>query len=127
MNESPRIEGLLRRIRRELRRRRAESYGLRGAFWGAVAGVVVLLAKHAVGGAAAWVAAALVILGAVAGIAHCASPRAAPGDAARVARPAVTRDPLASTPPASAAPAGLKRRRGAHVTRTLAHRPTLQL
>src|SRR5256712_13727217 len=85
MSESPRIEGLLRRIRREIRRRRAEYYGLRGAFWGAVAGVVVLLAKHAVGGAAAWVAAALVILGAVAGIAYGAARRVARGDAARVA------------------------------------------
>ena len=37
MIESPRIEGLLRRIRREIRRRRAEYYGLRGAFWAAVA------------------------------------------------------------------------------------------
>ena len=50
MTESPRIEGLLRRIRREIRRRRAEYYGLRGAFWGAVAGVAVLLAKHGLGG-----------------------------------------------------------------------------
>ena len=47
MTESPRIEGLLRRIGREIRRRRAEYYGLRGAFWGAVAGVAILLAKHA--------------------------------------------------------------------------------
>src|SRR5713101_8393913 len=85
MNESPRIEGLLRRIRREIGRRRAEYYGLRGAFWGAVAGVVVLLAKHAVGGAAAWAAAALVILGAVAGIGYGAARRVARGDAARVA------------------------------------------
>src|SRR5437870_2695733 len=85
MTESPRIEGLLQRIRREIRRRRAEYYGLRGAFWGAVAGVVVLLAKHAVGGAAAWTAAALVILGALAGIAYGAARRVARGDAARVA------------------------------------------
>ena len=28
------MEDLLRRIRREIRRRRAEFYGLRGAFWG---------------------------------------------------------------------------------------------
>src|SRR6266545_3062778 len=85
MNESSRIEGLLRRIRREIRRRRAEYYGLRGAFWGAVAGAVVLLAKHAVGSTAAWAAAALVILGAVAGIAYGAARRVARGDAARVA------------------------------------------
>ena len=85
MNESSRIEGLLRRIRREIRLRRAEYYGLRGAFWGAVAGVVVLVAKHAVGSTAAWAAAALVILGAVAGIAYGAARRVARGDAARVA------------------------------------------
>src|SRR6266540_1589810 len=60
MNESSRIEGLLRRIRREIRRRRAEYYGLRGAFWGAVAG-------------------------AVAGIAYGAARRVPRGDAARVA------------------------------------------
>jgi len=42
MAESPGIEGLLQRIRREIRRRRAEYYGLRGAFWGAVGGVAVL-------------------------------------------------------------------------------------
>src|SRR3989442_12984572 len=89
MNESPRIEGLLRRIRREIGRRRAEYYGLRGAFWGAVAGVVVLLAKHAVGGAAAWAAAALVILGAVAGIGDGGARRVARGDAARVAGRAI--------------------------------------
>ena len=57
MTESPRIEGLLRRIGREVRRRRAEYYGLRGAFWGAVAGVAVLLAKHALTGRAPWIAA----------------------------------------------------------------------
>src|SRR6266511_2520877 len=85
MIESSRIEGLLRRIRREIRRRRAEYYGLRGAFWGAVAGAVVLLAKHAVGSTAAWAAAALVLLGAVAGIAYGAARRVARGDAARVA------------------------------------------
>src|SRR3989449_10366012 len=85
MTESPRIEGLLRRIRREIRRRRAEYYGLRGAVWGAVVGVAVLLAKHGVGGAAPWAAAALVILGAAAGIAYGAARRVARGDAARVA------------------------------------------
>ncbi|PYN25834.1 MAG: hypothetical protein DMD99_07330 [Candidatus Rokuibacteriota bacterium] len=85
MTESPRIEGLLRRIRREIRRRRAEYYGLRGAFWGAVVGVAVLLAKHGVGGAAPWAAAALVILGAAAGIAYGAARRVGRADTARVA------------------------------------------
>src|SRR5258705_5149302 len=85
MSESPGIEGLLRRIRREIRRGRAEYYGLRGAFWGALAGVVILLAKHAVGGAAPWTAAALVILGAAAGIAYGAARGVRRGDVARVA------------------------------------------
>src|SRR6516225_1345666 len=77
MTESPRIEGLLRRIGREIRRRRAEYYGLRGAFWGAVAGVAVLLAKHALAGRAPWIAAALMVLGGVA--ASHASPIARSG------------------------------------------------
>src|SRR3989449_4146295 len=85
MTESPRIEGLLRRIRREIRRRRAEYYGLRGAVWGAVVGVAVLLAKHGVGGAAPWAAAALVILGAAAGISYGAARRVGRADTARVA------------------------------------------
>jgi hypothetical protein len=85
MTESPRIEGLLRRIRGEIRRRRAEYYGLRGAFWGASAGVIVLLAKHAVGGRAAWAAGALIVIGTVAGIAYGTARRIARGDTARVA------------------------------------------
>jgi hypothetical protein len=85
MTESPRIEGLLRRVGREIRRRRAEYYGLRGAFWGAVAGVAVLLAKHALAGRAPWIAASLMVLGAVAGIVYGASRRVRRGDIARVA------------------------------------------
>jgi hypothetical protein len=85
MTESPRIERLLRRIGGEVRRRRAEYYGLRGAFWGAVAGVVILLTKHAVGPRAAWIAAGLIVLGAVAGIAYGMARRVARGDVARVA------------------------------------------
>src|SRR3989442_14620623 len=111
MSESPRIEGLLRRIRREIRRRRAEYYGLRGAFWGAVAGVVVLLAKHAVGGAAAWAAAALVILGAVAGIGYGAARRGARGDAGRGADRAFGLDDRGATTPEGAGRADRTRRR----------------
>ena len=85
MIESPRIEGLLRRIRREIRRRRAEYYGLRGAFWAAVGGVVILLAKHVVGSAAPWAAAGLVALGAAAGVAYGAARRVQRRDVARVA------------------------------------------
>jgi len=85
MTESPRIEGLLRRVGREIRRRRAEYYGLRGAFWGAVAGVAVLLAKHALAGRAPWIAAGLMVLGAVAGIVYGAARKVRRGDVARVA------------------------------------------
>ena len=85
MIESPRIEGLLRRVAREIRRRRAEYYGLRGAFWGAVAAVAVLLAKHALGGHAAWIAASLMVLGAAAGIIYGAARGIRRADVARVA------------------------------------------
>src|SRR4029453_6746145 len=85
MTESPRIEGLLRRIRREIRRRRAEYYGLRGAFWGAVAGVAVLLAKHGLGGKAPWIAAGLAVLGVLAGLVYGTARGVRRGDVARVA------------------------------------------
>src|SRR5437773_11230029 len=85
MTESPRIDGLLRRIRGEVRRRRAEYYGVRGAFWGAVGGVAVLLSKHGIGSAAPWIAGALVVVGAGAGIAYGLARRVALADVARVA------------------------------------------
>src|SRR5256712_1033081 len=85
MPESPRIEGLLRRIRREIRRRRAEYYGLRGAFWGAVAAVAVMLAKHGIGARAPWIAGGLVVLGLLVGIAYGAARGIRRGDVARVA------------------------------------------
>jgi hypothetical protein len=85
MTESPRLHGLLRRIRGEIRRRRAEYYGIRGAFWGAVAAVAVLLAKHGIGSAAPWIAGALVVGGAAAGIAYGLARRVGRSDAARVA------------------------------------------
>src|SRR3989449_11751021 len=97
MIESPRIEGLLRRIRREIRRRRAEYYGLRGAFWAAVAGVVVLLAKHVVGRAAPGAAAGLVALGAAAGVAYGAARRVQRRDVARVADRAFDLDDRVAT------------------------------
>src|SRR5207245_3107447 len=83
--ESPRIEGLLRRIRREIRRRRAEYYGLRGAFWGAVAGVAVMLAKQGIGARAPWIAGGLVVLGLLVGLAYGAARGIRRGDVARVA------------------------------------------
>src|SRR4029453_5352780 len=83
MTRSPRIEGLLRRIRREIRRRRAEYYGLRGAFWGAVVGVAVMLAKHAIGAKAPWIAGGLVLFGLLVGVAYGATRGLRRGDVAR--------------------------------------------
>jgi hypothetical protein len=85
MAQSPGIESLLRRIGREIRRRRAEHYCLRGAFWGAVAGVAVLLVKHALGPQAPWVAGGLLLVGAIAGLVYGASRRLRRTDVARVA------------------------------------------
>jgi len=79
------MEDLLRRIRREIRRRRAEFYGLRGAFWGGMAGLVVLLVKQGVGGTAPWVAGGLVLVGALAGLVYGAARRIDRRDTARVA------------------------------------------
>jgi len=79
------MEDLLRQIRREIRRRRAEFYGLRGAFWGGMAGLVVLLVKQGVGGTAPWVAGGLVLVGALAGLVYGAARRIDRGDTARVA------------------------------------------
>src|SRR5213594_2529777 len=79
------MDDLLRRIRREIRRRRGEYYGLRGAFWGAVAGFAVLLAKQGVGGTAPWVAGSLVVIGALAGVVYGVARRVGRLDTARVA------------------------------------------
>ena len=79
------MEDLLRRVRREIRRRRAEFYGLRGAFWGGMAGLVVLLVKQGVGGTAPWVAGGLVLVGALAGLVYGAARRIDRLDTARVA------------------------------------------
>src|SRR5437773_11932264 len=92
------MEDLLRRIRREIRRRRAEFYGLRGAFWGGRAGLVVLLVKQGVGGTAPWVAGGLVLVGALAGLVYGAARRIDRRDTARVADRAFgLRDRVATT------------------------------
>src|SRR5207249_5012736 len=54
------IEVLVRRVAREVRVRRAEHWGLRGAFWGGLAAVVVLSFKAGLGTTALVVAPALV-------------------------------------------------------------------
>ena len=79
------IEGLVRRIAREVRRRRAEHWALRGAFWGAVAGLVPLLLKGSLGARAVVAAGVLVAAGALAGALWGLARPVPLGDAARLA------------------------------------------
>src|SRR5205809_1144059 len=79
------IEILVRRVARQVRVRRAEHWGLRGAFCGALLATAVLAFKAVLGLAAFAVAPALVVLGALAGAAYGLAKRVAPEDAARLA------------------------------------------
>ena len=79
------LERLVRRVVSEVRRRRAEYYALRGAFWFALPALLVLLAKGSIGPHAVTIAAFLVVLGAVAGAAWGWARRTDRLDAARLA------------------------------------------
>src|SRR5213076_3541031 len=72
------IEVLVRRVARQVKLRRAEYWGLRGAFWGALLAAAVLAFKAAVGLTAFVVAPALVVLGALAGAAYGLTKRVGP-------------------------------------------------
>src|SRR5712691_11086769 len=97
------IEVLVRRVARQVGVRRAEHWGLRGAFWGALLAAAVLAFKAVLGLAALVLAPALVLLGALAGAAYGLARRVAPRAAAN--RPA--RDPARGPLAARAAPRGL--------------------
>src|SRR3989442_5666198 len=79
------LEGLVRRITAQVRWRRAEHYALRGAFYGAVAGVVALVLKVAFGAWALVAAGALVPLGLAAGAVWGLAKRVSPTEAAGLA------------------------------------------
>src|SRR2546427_76827 len=64
------IEVLVRRVARQVGVRRAEHWGLRGAFWGALLAAAVLAFKAVLGLAALVLAPALVLLGPLAGAAY---------------------------------------------------------
>ncbi|MEK7715974.1 MAG: hypothetical protein AAB387_11005 [candidate division NC10 bacterium] len=49
MREPQAIDILLRRVARQVRRRRAEHHALRGAFWGAAAAAALLVFKSLLG------------------------------------------------------------------------------
>src|SRR5207245_11229990 len=79
------IEVLVRRVARQVGVRRAEHWGLRGAFWGALLAAAVPAFKAVLGLAALVLAPALVLLGALAGAAYGPARRVAPRDAAPLA------------------------------------------
>ena len=79
------IEVLVRRVAREVRVRRAEHWGLRGAFCGALVAVVVLVFKAVLGLTALAAAPALVVLGAIAGTSYGFAKRVDLRDTARLA------------------------------------------
>ncbi|MBI4590097.1 MAG: hypothetical protein HY725_14790 [Candidatus Rokubacteria bacterium] len=79
------LERLIGQVRWQIKKRRAEFYGLRGAFYGAIVGLVPLLFKGAVGHIAPIVSLGLVGLGAAAGALHGFALRLSAEDVARVA------------------------------------------
>src|SRR2546430_532582 len=85
MDHPQAIEVLVRRVAREVRVRRTEHWGLRGAFWGALVAAAVLAFKAALGLAALAVAPALVALGVIAGATYGFTKRVNIQDGARLA------------------------------------------
>src|SRR5512144_1051381 len=79
------IERLVADVARQIRLRRAEFYGLRGLFWGAVTAVVPLLLKESLGGSSYGIAALLLLSGAGAGALWGVLLRLPAAEAARLA------------------------------------------
>jgi hypothetical protein len=79
------LDGLLQRVAGQVRWRRAESYALRGGFWGAVAALVALVLRGLLGPWAPWLAGAAVLAGLGAGAAWGLLRRVSAVDAARLA------------------------------------------
>ena len=79
------LDRLVRQVTAQVRWRRAEHYGVRGAFYGALAAVGLLIFKQSLGPAAMPAALALLIVGALAGAAVGLAKRVPARDAARLA------------------------------------------
>jgi hypothetical protein len=79
------LDRLVRQVAAQVRWRRAEYYGLRGAFYGALAAVGVLIFKASLGFAALPAALALLVAGALAGVAVGLAKKVPAFDAARLA------------------------------------------
>jgi hypothetical protein len=85
MADSAALDRLVERVASQVRWRRAEHYALRGLFWGALAAVVALVLKGALGPWTFPVAGGLCGLGLLAGAAWGLARRVSPDDAARLA------------------------------------------
>ena len=79
------LDRLVREVASQVRWRRAEHYGLRGLFWGAVAAVALLLFRTPLGPWAVAAAVAVLTLGTVVGALIGLLQRVSPADAARIA------------------------------------------
>jgi hypothetical protein len=79
------LDRLVREIAAQVRWRRAEHYGLRGLFWGAVVGLLPLLLRTVLGPWGLALAVVALVAGAVAGTLYGVLKRVEPADAARVA------------------------------------------
>jgi hypothetical protein len=79
------LDRLVHQVMSQVRWRRAEHYGLRGACYGAVVALGPLVAKGGVGAWALSAAAAIVVAGALGGIGYGWSRRVGPLDAAQIA------------------------------------------
>ena len=85
MANSDTLERLVRRVSAQVRRRRVEHYALRGAFWGSIVAVVVLVLKAPLAGWALWLAVGAVAIGTLAGALWGGLKRTSTADAARLA------------------------------------------
>ena len=79
------LDTLVRRVAAQVRWRRAEHYAVRGLFYGALAGALLLVLKSVLGPWTVLAASACVIVGALAGAAWGAGKRVPLDDAARLA------------------------------------------
>ncbi|HEU5323717.1 MAG TPA: hypothetical protein VFX28_23140, partial [Methylomirabilota bacterium] len=91
------LERLVERVVAQVRWRRVEHHALRGLFWGSVAAVAVLLLRAVLGPWAVPAAAALLVLGGLAGAAWGLSRRTPALDAARLADRAFALDDRVAT------------------------------
>jgi hypothetical protein len=85
MANSDTLERLVRRVASQVRRRRVEHYALRGAFWGSLAAVLLLIVKAPLAGWALPLASAAVVAGALGGVLWGGIKRTSVADAARLA------------------------------------------